>query len=167
MSSILAGGDVIETPRLRLEIATRAHLESQATWVETALKPEWTVADLGVWVDSGNALVIQDLGGPVAGLATVALDRPLAGAAVIPFLTIQPERRYRGLGGEAAIAIERRLRRQGFERVFACVPDTRGLAVYFWLRLGFRPLVRADAPWVLMSLDEISPSGIWMVRDRD
>jgi ribosomal protein S18 acetylase RimI-like enzyme len=167
VSGFLADAGVIETPRLRLEIATLAHFEDCAAWIEAALKPEWTLSDLAGWLDSGNTVAVLDRDGALAGLAAVALHRPVYGAAVIPFLAIQPERRYRGLGGEAALAIERRLRRNGYDSVFACVPDTRGLAVYFWLRLGFRPLLRADAPWPLMSLGEVAPAGIWMLRDRD
>jgi len=74
--------------------------------------------------------------------------------------------RYRGLGGEAALAIERRLRDGlAVERVYAPVPETRGLAVYFWLRLGYRPLLpsRAPAPPRFAT----GAGGIWLLRDSD
>src|SRR3989304_2843722 len=49
------------------------------------------------------------------------------GAASVPFIAIDPRRRFRGLGGEAALAIERDLRRKlAVDRVYAPVPDGRG-----------------------------------------
>ena len=53
----------------------------------------------------------------------------------------------------------------GSERVYAPVPEGRGLAVYFWLRLGFRPLSRAESPKSPLGLTGDSKPGIWMVRD--
>jgi hypothetical protein len=71
------------------------------------------------------------------------------------------------LGGEAGLALERHLRHKlGVERVYAPVPDGRGLAVYFWLRLGFRPLTRSEAPWPLVGLGDESGRGIWMVSEN-
>jgi len=45
------------------------------------------------------------------------------------------------------------------------VLDGRGLAVYFWLRLGYRPLTTAQAPWPLAGLSNEPRRGLWMVRD--
>jgi hypothetical protein len=46
------------------------------------------------------------------------------------------------------------------------VPDGRGLAVYFWLRLGFRPLLLPESPGPLIGLSSEPVRGIWMLRDR-
>ena len=79
---------------------------------------------------------------------------------------MQPERRYRGLGGEAGLAIERLVRdRVGVLNFYAGVPEGRGLAVYFWLRLGFRPLSIAEVPDAALGLTSESKPGIWMLRD--
>jgi hypothetical protein len=64
------------------------------------------------------------------------------------------------------LTIERHLRGQGIERLYAPVPDGRGLAVYFWLRLGYRPLLTPKAPWPLAGLSETPRRGIWMARER-
>jgi hypothetical protein len=88
-------------------------------------------------------------------------------SACIPFLGIEPARRFRGLGGEAGLALERHLRlRSGVRRVLAPVPDGRGLAVYFWLRLGFRPLTTSEAPWPLVGLSPTKVAGIWMASEE-
>jgi hypothetical protein len=112
-------------------------------------------------------LLISGLEGEAMGLALVRLDSPSSGDATIVFLGMQPERRYRGLGGEAGLAVERLVReRTGVGRVYAGVPEGRGLAVYFWLRLGFRPLSIGEAPGAPLGLTSESKPGIWMLSDR-
>jgi len=94
------------------------------------------------------------------------VERSAQNIACVPFISIEPSRRFRGLGGEAGLALERHLRRRlGVERVLAPVPDGRGLAVYFWLRLGYRPLTASEAPWPLVGLGPEAGSGIWMARE--
>ena len=144
-----------------------AELDDHWVWLEKALEPEWRQADLTRQVDAGNCLVFEDEGQELIGAAVVMRDEPGDGYASIPFIAVWPSRRFRGLGGEAALAIERWLRRGGFKRVLAPVPDVRGLAVYFWLRLGYRALLREEANWPLLSLNDVQPAGIWMARDGD
>jgi ribosomal protein S18 acetylase RimI-like enzyme len=165
--SLLGKGEVLETRRLRIGIARPVEIEDLAGWLEKALQPEWTLADLRSQVEAGKCLVLRDEAGEPIGAVVGKRDHPAGGFASIPFIAVAPTRRFSGLGGEAAIAIERRLRAAGVERVFAPVPDGRGLAVYFWLRLGYRPLLREEAPWPLTSLSDVAPEGIWMVRDKD
>lgn len=134
-------------------------------WLAEALAPEWRWGDLETAVRAGCGVLITNGAAPV-GAGVVLFDVPAAGAASVPFLAIDPARRYRGLGGEAALALERHLRlRHGLSRVFAPVPDGRGLAVYFWLRLGYRPLTRSGAPWPLAGLGGRTLPGIWLVRE--
>jgi hypothetical protein len=49
--------------------------------------------------------------------------------------------------------------------VYAPVPDGRGLAVYFWLRLWFRPLRSAESPGPVIGLVGETRAGMWMLRD--
>lgn len=135
------------------------------TWLDGALAPEWTLADLETAVAAGNGVLISDSEGAAIGVAVVLKDVPAVGSATVPFLAVDPERRFRGLGGEAGLALDAHLRSQGFEKVYAPVPDGRGLAVYFWLRLGFRPLTTPDAPGLLVGLSSAPVRGIWMLRD--
>jgi hypothetical protein len=154
--------------RVRLSALEQDAFESMALWLPGALAPEWSIDELQGAVTEGRGVLICDAAGEAIGMAIVRLDAPVARAASVPFLSIAPERRYRGLGGEAGIALQRYLSDQlGYERVYAPVPDGRGLAVYFWLRLGFRPLTQSEAPWALMGLGDEEPKrGMWMLRDE-
>ena len=115
----------------------------------------------------GEAVLIEEAApGNAIGAAVAVLDAPQQGTAAIPFISIDPDRRYRGLGGEATLALERHLRaRFGVESVYAPIPDWRGLAVYFWLRQGYRPVTITEAPWPLTGLVPDPRPGIWMLRD--
>ena len=135
------------------------------TWLEGALAPEWTRADLETAVANGNGVLISDSEGVAIGVAVVLRNTPAAGGATVPFLAVDPERRFRGLGGEAGLALDAHLRSHGFRKVYAPVPDARGLALYFWLRLGFRPLTTPESPGPLVGLSSAPVRGIWMLRD--
>ena len=185
-AALLAADESIEALRLRLSRLDKIAL-AEMPWLAAALGPEWEIDDLTHWVENGTAVSLwgraphpsplpggEGIGGsaPVGGesngpigVAVAVLGAPAADAASVPFIAIEPGRRFRGLGGEAALALERYLReRFGVERVYAPVPDGRGLAVYFWLRLGYRPLLQTEAPWPLVGLTAESKPGIWMVR---
>ena len=136
-------------------------------WLEAALAPEWSLEALEAARVRSEGLLISDLEGTPVGLALVRLDIPSPGDATLVFLAMQPERRYRGLGGEAGLAVEQLLReRTGACRVYAGVPEGRGLAVYFWLRLGYRPLGTAEGPHLPLGLMGESRPGIWMLREK-
>ena len=96
--------------------------------------------------------------GPHA-LLEYATDAPVAGAAQVRFLAVAPDHRRLGTGGRAALALERRLRRSA-RAIYVRVPEHLGLALYFWLRLGYRPLTQRDWP--------VAPgdgAATWMVRE--
>ena len=133
------------------------------SWLEGALAPEWTLPDLEAALAGGNGVLISDREDAAIGVAVVLRDAPHAGCATLPFLAIDPARRFRGLGGEAGLALDAYLRSQGVEKVYAPVPDGRGLAVYFWLRLGFRPLLLPESPGPLIGLSSGPKAGIWML----
>jgi GNAT superfamily N-acetyltransferase len=159
---------LLETPLATGRIvlsALNADLLTSMTWLEAALAPEWTPVDLEAAVAGGNGVLIGDRDGAAIGVAVVLQDVPSAACATLPFLAIDPARRFRGLGGEAGLALDAHLRGHGFEKVYAPVPDGRGLAVYFWLRLGFRPLRTPDWPGPLVGLSPKTVHGIWMLRD--
>ena len=134
-------------------------------WLESALAPEWKLADLEAAVEDGTGVLISDAGANAIGVAVVLRDAPAAGCATLPFLAIDPSRRFRGLGGEAGIVLTAHLQDLGFEKVYAPVPDGRGLAVYFWLRLGFRPLLQGESPGAVVGLTGEEMRGIWMLSE--
>ena len=166
MIRLLDGEQPLQTPRLILTPLDRSHLSGLGPWLQEALEPEWSLADIEAGAARGEgALISLAEGEAPVGLVAVR-EGPDAKAATVAFIGIEPGMRYRGLGGEAALAIERRLRGGlAVDRVYAPVPETRGLALYFWLRLGYRPLLssRAPAPPRFATGD----GGIWLLRDRD
>ena len=107
--SLLGKNEVIETPRLKIKMARASDLE-HSSWLEKALEPEWERANLERQLAAGNCLAFEDAAGELIGAAVVVSDEPARGWASIPFIAVIPLRRFSGLGGEAAIAIERRLR---------------------------------------------------------
>jgi len=117
----------------------------------------WSSEDaLRAAIDSGRALV-PDTDAPEA-LVAYDTDTPDRRAGVVRFLAVRPERRRLGIGGRTALALEERLA-PSVERLYVVVPARIGLALYFWLRLGYRPLTQRDWP----ALPEYPPS-VWMVR---
>ena len=156
--------EALPVGRIRLSALEPSALD-EMPWLEAALSPEWILEDLVAAVRDREGILISDAAGIPVGMAAVFCDWPAPRDATIAFLTVDPARRFRGLGGEAGIELERHLRGQGYERVYAPVPEGRGLAVYFWLRLGFRPLSRAESPKAPLGLTGHSKPGIWMVRD--
>lgn len=70
---------------------------------------------------------------------------PMSEAARIDLLAVPTDTRRLGIGGRAAIALEKHLAKST-RRIYVAVPSTIGLALYFWLRLGYRPLLQSDWP---------------------
>jgi GNAT superfamily N-acetyltransferase len=165
MPNVFKAGEIVATGRIRLSTLDPTALDAMP-WLEAALSPEWLLEDLATAVREHEGVLISDAEGLASiGMAAVFRDSPGPHDATIAFLTIDPSRRFRGLGGEAGIELERHLRRVGYERVYTPVPEARGLAVYFWLRLGFRPLSLAESPKAPLGLTQESKPGLWMLRD--
>jgi GNAT superfamily N-acetyltransferase len=154
----------VTSGRVRLSGLTPEALAGMSTWLPGALAPEWTVEDLDAALKTATGVLISDATGEAIGLAVVQTHVPGAGCASVPLIAIEPSRRFRGLGGEAGIALDAELRAAGYKKVYAPVPDGRGLAVYFWLRLGFRPLRLDEAPGPVAGLLGETRAGIWMMR---
>ena len=154
----------MQTRRLRLSALAVDGLAA-LPWLAGALAPEWRLPDLEAALQSGEGVSISDAEASSIGIAVVMLT---GRTATVPFLAIEPARRFRGLGGEAVLALERHLRaRMRVETVYAPVPEARGLAVYFWLRLGYRPLLQAEEPDQRPGLGDEALRGIWLARDAD
>lgn len=98
---------------------------------------------------------------PRAGDAFIAYDAGLPDrrSATVSLLAVPPGERRLGTGGRVALALEARLARS-IDRIYTIVPARIGLALYFWLRLGYRPLTQGEWP----AEPEDKPSA-WMVRE--
>ncbi len=106
-------------------------------------------------VGRADVLLYQDYAGEA--FVTFTLEAPVSGAARIDLLAVASDKRRLGIGGRAAIALEKRLARTT-KQIYVAVPSTIGLALYFWLRLGYRPLTQREWPAPLES------TSTWMVR---
>lgn len=69
-------------------------------------------------------------------------------------LCIEPEHRGYGAGSEAARLLAGAAKAAGWASLRARAHPEYGLSVYFWIRMGFRPL-HGEGP----------DGGIWFVRD--
>jgi GNAT superfamily N-acetyltransferase len=96
-----------------------------------------------------------------AGEAFLAyeLHTPKRDAARIDLLAVAADKRRLGIGSRAALALEKRLARPA-KRIYVAVPARIGLALYFWLRLGYRPLTQGEWPQ-----GPEDPPSAWMVRE--
>ena len=167
MSPVFDPKESFAAGRIKLSTLDADVLATMHGWLALSLAPDWPDYALNAAVEAGSAVLITEAATDTPiGAAVALLNAPSEGAAAIPFISIDPTRRYRGLGGEATLALERHLRsRFGVSSVYAPIPDWRGLAVYFWLRQGYRPVTAAEAPWPLTGLMPEPRPGIWMVRD--
>ncbi len=135
-----------------------ADLAALAAWLPRAADEigcqRWaSEAALRAAVGKKSALVGPDC---IVAFETGAPERD---AARVGLLAVAPGRRRLGIGGRAALALEQRLV-TSVARLYVVVPATLGLALYFWLRLGYRPLTQRDWP----APAEQAPS-VWMLRE--
>ena len=76
-------------------------------------------------------------------------------ALVVRALCIEEPYRSYGAGSEAVLLLNRTCDAAGVPLVRAWAPPDRGLAVYFWIRMGYRPL-HGEGP----------EGGLWFERRR-
>ncbi len=80
------------------------------------------------------------------GLAVYRIDAPRAGAAIIEIVAVPAEYARRGSGMSAVALVEDELRSAGVGVVYAPSAAIHGIATYFWIRLGYGPLLRPEWP---------------------
>ncbi|GBD14529.1 hypothetical protein HRbin25_00404 [bacterium HR25] len=80
-------------------------------------------------------------GEELRGALGYRLGSPRGGWCTFTLAVIEPARRGYGLGSESVRRLEEEAERQGARAFQALAPLELGLAFYFWLRLGYRPLV--------------------------
>lgn len=99
-----------------------------------------------------SRIIVARHGGEVVGAidATTGED---GASLLVSSLCIEDGRRGYGAGSEAARLLIRAAEESGFSCIRAWAPAGRGLAVYFWMRMGLRPL-HGEGP----------DGGIWLER---
>jgi len=96
--------------------------------------------------------------GERVGIAVARRGAPSRTAATIELIATPPEHARAGSGMTGARLLEDELRAHGARTIFAPAPEVHGIAVYFWIRLGYRPLQRPEWPCAV-------PGVAWMRRD--
>jgi hypothetical protein len=88
--------------------------------------------------DGGSRRAITDAGGEEIGWIEAAVRD---GWSEVRWIELEAGRRGWGHGSEAVRSLEAEVAQRGVRGVRAEVPTGNGLALYFWLRLGYRPEV--------------------------
>jgi hypothetical protein len=153
-------------------IALRPLLDADAAWLDGWLAPvaasvgydEIDVTRPGASLreraqrDGGVRATVIVRDGADAGLAVyrrAALNR---GSAIIEIVATPPASARKGSGMMAAALIEEELRTGGVRSLYAPAPAAHGITMYFWIRLGYRPLLRGQWP---CERDGVA----WLVRE--
>lgn len=127
--------------------------EAIAVWLPGALTTAIAGADeAGRAADSLRAKVeasdpamrIIEADGEPQGIAAVEREGDDVRIAAV---AVRPEARGRGLSAMALVAIEASLAPRP-RRLLAPVAPSDGRALYFWLRLGYRPIVIDGRVWM-------------------
>lgn len=110
--------------------------------------------------DKTSKTMIIERDGERVGVLIYRLHTPKRGKATIELIATPPEHARRGSGMKAAAMIEDELCAQGVREIYAPAPAAHGIAMYFWIRLGYRPLERDAWPcaregvaWLVRRLD--------------
>jgi GNAT superfamily N-acetyltransferase len=150
--------------RISLRLATTDDLPQIEPWYAEAAALACADLTLDERLDATEAskrelriIATADDPAPV-GLLQYRPGFPGKGWLAIDFLALAAGRRGWGYGSEAARLVEESA---GATRFLAEVDARNGLALYFWLRLGYRPARPDEVFWRARDEDDI----IAMVRD--
>lgn len=78
------------------------------------------------------------------------------------WLAIAPQWRHRGIAAAAVARIEREAIGAGITQARVLVPVGNGVGLFFWLRLGYRPLLRDSR--ISRGWPPLPWQGTWMLR---
>jgi hypothetical protein len=137
-----------------LQPLRESDIEAIARWYPKAIVLAGSPVPLSDLLDSsGWTFVLTESGDQQpAGLVVVALDDPEHGWATVALLAIAAQEQ-RDLAALGVALLEAGLHGQA-SHVRAAVPLDVGLALYFWLRLGYRPVATNDRLWMIRELDD-------------
>jgi len=147
---------VVLSPLLERDIQAIARWYAKATMLAGS---PISLSDLRDSTNHRRIVVLTDgVNEAPFGLIAVALDAPEPGWATVTLLAIarQEERDIAALGVallEAAIQGDASRIRAGVPLDVGLPAGQAGLALYFWLRLGYRPVVSGERLWMVRDLD--------------
>lgn len=108
--------------------------------------------------DRGRLMRVIEREHGAVGVIVARRNAPDRAWAIVELVATPPGEARRGAGMEAARLLESVVRRAGARRLYAPAPEVHGIAMYFWIRLGYRPLLRPEWP--------CTREGVaWLVRD--
>jgi hypothetical protein len=130
-------------------------IEAIARWYDRATMLAGSPAPLNELLDSTGrrrTLVLTDgTNREPVGLILVALDDPEPGWATVDLLAIARQEE-RDIGALGVFLLEAHLQREA-SHIRAAAPLDVALALYFWLRLGYRPAVFEGRLWMIRDLE--------------
>jgi len=110
---------------------------------------------------SDRHVIVRKRDGASVGIVEHTVDEPAKDWATFGTIVMSDGQRGWGFGSEAVQLIEERLlKREGVRRFRARIDKRIGLALYFWLRRGYRPARPDEAFWPSHNSDDI----ICMIR---
>jgi GNAT superfamily N-acetyltransferase len=87
--------------------------------------------------DDDSLAIVRKSDGQVVGRLKLSSD---AGVLIVQELCVTEQHRGYGCGSDAGRLLVHAAEAAGFKALRAWAPPDRGLAVYFWFRMGLRPL---------------------------
>ena len=84
--------------------------------------------------------------GATAGIAIYRLRTPRPSSAIIELIATPVAFARKGSGMSAARLVEDEMATAGVRTIYAPVAAKHGISMYFWIRLGYRPLLRTEWP---------------------
>jgi hypothetical protein len=130
-------------------------VDAIARWYAKAVVLAGTPIPLSDLLDSTHdrrILVLTDgVNQAPFGLMAVALGDPEPGWATVDLLAIARQEE-RDMAAMAVAMLEAYLQGEA-SHIRATVPPDVGLAIYFWLRLGYRPVVSGERLWMTSDLE--------------
>jgi len=79
-------------------------------------------------------------------------------SAIVELVGLAPGETRAGSGMRAVALLEEQVRADGIRSVYAPASAAHGISMYFWIRLGYHPLMRSEWPCE-------RPGIAWLVRD--
>ena len=114
--------------------------------------------DRGWWI-RGDGDIVGALCGKIVSLAGPAASKAL----LWTWLAIDAKWRAYGYGGAAVLLFEQAAQQAGATVALAPLPADNGVALYFWLRLGYTPVREVDVDHDDVPTG-VSPDALWMRR---
>lgn len=146
----------------------RPFADIDAAWLDGWFAP--VAASVGYDATGGAAFLAERIHDPTVhasvivhddtpvGLVVYRVGAPRARAAIIEIVAVPPDYARRGAGMSAVALVEDELRSARVDVVYAPAPAVHGIATYFWIRLGYRPILRPDWPCE-------RPGVAWLLRE--